>query len=217
MRRRFLARNVFFLIGSIAALAMLSWDGQISRFDGTLLAIFYASYLGVLIIRRRLSPDADVRPTTDHPEKAWLRLAGGLLLLLLAAKLTVASAIGFGEVAGLSNVAVSAIIIGMGSSLPELSVSLAALRNNRGALSVGNLIGSNVLDTLLAPGLAAMISPLIVPRAVLLIDLPVLLLMTVLVIGFLYVSRRGVRKPEAIILLGLYAGYALVRLTGPGS
>ncbi len=171
----------------------------------------------MLIIRRRLSPDADVRPTTDQPGEAWLRLAGGLLLLLLAAKLTVASAIGFGEVVGLSNVAVSAIIIGMGSSLPEMSVSLAALRNNRGALSVGNLIGSNILDTLLVPGLAAMISPLLVPRVVLLIDMPVLLLVTVLVIGFLYLSRRGVRKPEAIILLGIYAGYVLVRLTGPGS
>ncbi|NNF17465.1 MAG: sodium:calcium antiporter [Gammaproteobacteria bacterium] len=217
MRRRYLPRNLFFLIGSIVVVGLLSWDGQLSRLDGLLITAFYASYLYIVISRRHLSPDATVRPSTVESWRAWLWLAGGLVLLLLAAELTVASAISFGKVVGLSNVAVSAIIIGMGSSLPEMSVSFAALLKNRGALSVGNLIGSNILDTLLVPGLAAVISPLTVPRVVLLIDLPVLLLVTLLVIGFLYVSRRGVRKTEAVILLGLYAGYAIVRLTGPGS
>jgi len=74
-----------------------------------------------------------------------------------------------------------------------------------------------VLDTLLVPGLAAMISPLSVPAAVLSVDLPVLLVTTILVLGFLYVSRRGIRTTEAIILLTIYFGYAAVRLIGPGS
>ena len=118
---------------------------------------------------------------------------------------------------GLSNIAVSAIVIGMGSSLPELSVSFVALLRKRGGLSVGNLVGSNVLDTLLVPGIAAVISPLVVPVAVLMVDLPVLFLATVLVLLFLYVSRRGVRAPEAAVLLTLYVSYAAVRLVGPGS
>jgi cation:H+ antiporter len=84
-------------------------------------------------------------------------------------------------------------------------------------LSVGNLVGSNVPDTLLVPGVAAVISPLIVPPAILYIDLPVLLVATILVLIFLYVSRRGIRGPEASVLLVLYIGYAMVRLAGPGS
>ena len=87
--------------------------------------------------------------------KAWLLLAMGLVMLWGSAKLTVDSAVAFAALVGLSNITVSALIIGMGSSLPEVSVSFMALLKKRGALSVGNLVGSNVLDTLLVPGLAA--------------------------------------------------------------
>ena len=217
MRRRFLPRNVLFLVGSIAALFLFSIDGQVSRIEGALLTIFYLAYLSVLILRRAVSPDAIANPTTNPSLKDWVRLAAGLVLLLLAAELTVVSATGFAKIVGLSDIAVSAIIIGMGSSLPELSVSFAALMMKRGKLSAGNLVGSNVLDTLLVPGLAAVISPLAVPTAVLMIDLPVQLLITVLVILFLYVSRRGLQKPQALMLLAIYFGYVFVRLTGPGS
>ena len=54
------------------------------------------------------------------------------------------------------------------------------------------------------PGIAAVISPLVVPSAILLVDLPMLLLTTLLVLTFLYVSRRGIRVPEAVTLLLVY-------------
>lgn len=217
LRRRYLARNTFFLIGSLVALSVCSIGGVVSRWEGLLLTLFYAAYLYVLISRRGDSPDAHDGPVADAALKEWLFLAGGLAILFLAAELTVESARDFARSVGLSNVAVSAVIIGVGSSLPELSVSFAAILKGRGKLSAGNLIGSNILDTLLVPGLGAMISPLVVPSAVLLIDLPVLLLVTVLVILFMYVSRRGIRKVEASLLLAIYVGYVLLRLTGPGS
>ena len=185
--------------------------------EGAWLTAFYAIYLYVIISRGAHSPDAAINPAASGSRKPWFQLIAGFVVLVLATELTVASAIGFADVVGLSNVAVSAIIIGMGSSLPELSVSFAALLKKRGHLSAGNLLGSNVLDTLLVPGLAAIISPLAVPGAVLAIDLPVLLLVTVVVLVSLYLLRRGVRKPEALTLLAIYAGYVLVRLTGPGS
>ena len=97
-----------------------------------------------------------------------------------------------------------AIVIGMGSSLPELSVSASShCCRKRGGLSVGNLVGSNVLDTLLVPGIAAAISPLAIPAAVLIVDLPVVLFVTtVLVLIFLYVTRsRHQRAPEAAVML----------------
>ncbi len=70
---------------------------------------------------------------------------------------------------------------------------------------------------MLVPGIAAVISPLIVPAAILFVDLPILLVTTVLVLTFLYVTRRGVRAPEASVLLALYIGYIFLRLGGPGS
>ncbi len=71
--------------------------------------------------------------------------------------------------------------------------------------------GSGSCD-MLVPGVGAAISPLVIPATVLWLDLPVLALVTVLVLGFLYVSPRGVKKTEASILLAIYAGYAYMRL-----
>jgi len=217
MQRKFLPRNAIFLVGGALAVFVFSLDGVISRGEGLLLAIYYAAYLMVLIFRRvELTGEGDHSPDTEI-WKAWVILFIGLGLLLVAAELTVKSAASFAEEVGLSNIAVSAIVIGMGSSLPELSVSFVALLKKRSGLSVGNLVGSNVLDTLLVPGLAAMISPLSVPVAVLWLDLPVLLLTTVLVLGFLYISKRGIRTVEAVILISIYLAYAAMRLVGPGS
>lgn len=217
MKRRFLARNVFFLVGSILAVGWFARDGVISRAEGVVLILYYAAYLWVIVVRRVEVDDDGSAAGHMGPVRAWFVLAAGLVLLLVAAELTVVHAAEFARVAGLSNIAVSAIVIGMGSSLPELSVSFVALLRKRGGLSVGNLIGSNVLDTLLVPGIAAVISPLVVPAAVLVVDLPVLLATTVLVLVFLYVTGRGIRTPEAIVLLSIYLGYVALRLAGPGS
>lgn len=217
MNRNFLPRNAFFLCGSIGALFLFSYDGVITRIEGLALCIYYAAYLWAIIVTRSEVPDSDEEIAHMPAGRAWLILAGGLLLLLFAAELTVVYAASFAERVGLSNIAVSAIVIGMGSSLPELSVSFVALLKKRGGLSVGNLVGSNVLDTLLVPGIAAVISPLIVPAAMLYVDLPILLVVTILVLIFLYVTRRGVRAPEASLLLAIYIGYAILRLAGPGS
>lgn len=217
MNPKFLPRNTFFLVGGILVLALFCWDGIVTRVEGLILIAYYASYLAVLILRRAEVPESEEEADHMPAWRAWLILAIGLALLLFAAELTVIYAASFAERVGLSNIAVSAIIIGMGSSLPELSVSFVALLRKRGGLSVGNLVGSNVLDTLLVPGIAAVISPLVVPAAILYVDLPVLLIVTILVLIFLYVTRRGVRAPEASVLLVCYIGYVLVRLGGPGS
>jgi cation:H+ antiporter len=205
-------RNAVFLFGAVILLAAFSFDGLISRVEGCVLAALYGAYLFTLIFWKPVNTD----PTGDKEVmpifKAVSFLVAGLIILPFAAELTVVSATHIAAIFGLSNLSVSAIIIGMGSSLPELSVSMIALLKNRGGLSVGNLMGSNVLDTLLVPGLGAAISPLVIPAAVLWFDLPVLALVTLLVLGFLYVSPRGVKKTEAGILLAIYAGYAYVRI-----
>ena len=217
MKRMFLPRNAFFLVGGIVAVFLFSMDGHISRLEGVLLILYYAAYLAMLILRRVEIDDDEGKVAHMPAWRAWLMLASGLAILLIAAEITVVYAAEFGREMGLSNIAVSAIVIGMGSSLPELSVSFVALLRKRGGLSVGNLVGSNVLDTLLVPGIAAVISPIVVPAAILWVDLPVLLISTLLVLLFLYVSRRGLRGPEAAVLLLIYIGYAAVRLVGPGS
>jgi len=210
---RLAPRNSVFLIGGILALVGFSLDGMISAVEGWMLCGFYFLYLCTLFIWKAPSEE----PTEAIPEHPLIKdiifLVVGLAILLYAAELTVVHAVRFAELMGLTNLSVSAVIIGMGSSFPELSVSIIALLKKRGGLSVGNLMGSNVLDTLLVPGVAATIATLHVTLSELWLDFSVLGLVTMMVLGFLYFSPRGVKIPEACALLAVYTGYALLRLT----
>jgi cation:H+ antiporter len=111
----------------------------------------------------------------------------------------------------ISEAVISVLIIGLGTSLPELSISISAILKKRTGLSVGNIIGSNILDTLLPIGVAAVISSLTFDRQLLFFDLPFLFVLTAVVLAF-FITRRGVERPEAIVALGLYAAYVAVKL-----
>lgn len=211
---RLAPRNTVFLLGGLLALALLSLDGEISRLEGGTLVALYAAYIWTLLVWSPAAANPGTQMPTHPLSRDVLRIVAGLALLLAAAELTVIYAARFALVVGMSKLTVSAIIIGMGSSLPELCVSLVALLRKRGSLSVGNLLGSNVLDTLLVPGIGAAIVPIAIHADVLRLDIPVQALLTVLVLGFLYVSPRGIRMAEAILLLAIYLAYAAVRLIG---
>ena len=103
------------------------------------------------------------------------------------------------------------LIIGLGTSLPELSISISAIAKKRTQLSVGNIIGSNVLDTLLPIGVAAIISGISFDRQLLLFDLPYIFVLTAIVLGF-FMTRPGVTRREGSVILILYAGYVVVKL-----
>lgn len=206
-------RNTIFLLGGLAVLAAFSHDGVISRTQGWLLIGCYASYLVSLALWRGPSQPDHIQAPQHSVAKDVTLLVAGFVLLLGAAEMTVTHAVGFAGYIGLSQLSVSAVIIGMGSSLPELSVSLMALWRGRAGLSVGNLMGSNVLDTLLVPGIGAAIYPLTVPPEVISVDIAVLALVTVLVLTFLYISPRGIKMPEALLLLTIYLVYIGIRLT----
>ena len=209
---RLALRNSVFLFGAIILLLVFSLDGLITRNEGWVLVTTYSAYLCSLIFWQAANEEPEDNATSIPMVKAITYLFIGFTVLLLAAELTVVSATNFAAIVGLSNLGVSAVIIGLGSSLPELSVSIIALLKNRGGLSVGNLLGSNVLDSLLVPGLGAAISPLVIPATVLWLDLPVLAAVTLLVLGFLYLSPRGIQKIEASLLLVIYTSYALTRV-----
>lgn len=217
----YLSRKDTFHHGSILCLSILFlfaflYDGEVSRLEGGILCLGYFLYIWRLFRERR---DAFVE--TDSPVnvsilRAWLYIALGFVILIASAELVVQSALALSYKFGLSSSSVAVVIIGLGSSLPELSLSGMALKHKKTGLSVGNLIGSNILDTLLVPGLGALIAPLIVDKAILWLDLPALMIVTLLALYALYtpsknISRKGIRKHHAVILILLYGIFAMFR------
>ena len=136
----------------------------------------------------------------------------GLAIVVVSAELTVDGAIAVAAALNISEAFIAVIIIGLGTSLPELSISVGAAIRNRARMSVGNLVGSNIFDTLVPVGVAAAIAGLRFDANLLKFEVPFLFVLTLAVL-FFFVRKRGLQKGEAVTILALYGGYVLVKLS----
>jgi cation:H+ antiporter len=177
------------LLGSLVLLALFAFDGHISLTEGIALVVVYAIYLIMLLTNGGNENDA-------FDEKSSTSLI--VLIVYLVVGLAMQSLIAI-------------LLIGLGSSLPELSISVVAAVKRRAHLSIGNLIGSNIFDTLVPIGVAATIAGLEFDRGMLLFELPALFALSALVLVF-FKGKEGIRKREASIILGLYVLYAAAKL-----
>jgi cation:H+ antiporter len=208
--RHFVFRHGAVLLGATLLLFAVAFDGQVSRMDGLILVGAYGAYVLALMNGVNV-PDQQPRSLAGGGFKSWLALIAGLAVVIGSSEITVSTVVRIAHELDISEAVISVLIIGLGTSLPELSISISAILKKRTGLSVGNIIGSNILDTLLPIGIAALISNLIFDRQLLLFDLPYLFVLTVVVLTF-FITRRGIERPEAIVTLGLYAAYVAVKL-----
>lgn len=134
---------------------------------------------------------------------AAIEVAVGLFLLTRAADLFVDGAVAIAGAAKISPVVVGAVIVGFGTSAPELLVSGLAAFNGDVALGVGNVVGSNVANLSLVLGAAALVVPLLVTRAVIVKEAPISLLAVML---FAFFTVGGFDWWEGLIMLIVLAG-----------
>jgi cation:H+ antiporter len=199
------------LLGSLVLLAVVGLDGHVSRLEGALLLAVYAAYLAFFLTGAIRPHSTNQGELTSSIVLPVIYLIAGVAVIVGSAEITVASAIQVAAMFEVEQSAVAILFIGLGSSLPELSISLGAILKGRPGLSAGNLIGSNVFDTLVPIGVAAMISGLQFDPGMLRHEMPFLFCLTLLVLMFL-TRRTGIRKSEAGFILGAYISYVIVKL-----
>ncbi len=212
MSRRYLWWHGAALLGGILVLTLTALDGNVTRLEGGLLVACFLAYFAWLIGEETALPREE-RTAAGNPRLAWLLLVFGLLVVVGSAELIVDAAVALAAAWGVSQAVIAICIIGVGTSMPEFVISVVAVRKSRHGMSVGNMIGSNVLNILLPVGLAALIHPVRFEAGLLRVDVPLLALLTLLVLAF-FVRRRGLQKGEARILVAFYAGYILWKLLG---
>lgn len=202
------------LLGSLILLGLIGIDGEVSRTEGFSLIVFYLFYLA-FVLAGAVTIDKDTSNDwwSTRLASAVAYLAVGLVIVVASAELTVSSAIQVAATLEISQAIVAIIVIGLGTSLPEVSISVGAILRRRPDLSLGNVIGSNVFDTLVPIGVAASISRLQFDSVMLRYDLPFLFALTLVALLFLH-SRSGVHKRHAITILLLYLGYIVIRARG---
>ena len=212
-----LRRELPALLGVTVLLAVLTFDRRLSLAD----AVVLLSVLGVLVAwsiwQARRSADDGLAKDVEaeavaHPlsrKAAWGWLIAGLVLLVVSSRVLVWGAVGIAEGLGWSDLVIGLTVVAIGTSAPELASSIAAARKGENDLALGNIIGSNLFNTLGVVGVAGVIAPAAVSAEMVTRDIPLALAFSaVLVVFALWPLGRGrVTRIEGATLIVAYAAY----------
>ncbi len=198
------------------------WDGQLTRIEGVVLLLVLAGLMVASIWSAYRQPshnDAYVEGVSDvlddQPSisrgRAVVGVLVGLTILVLSSRLLVWGAVGLAESFGVSELIIGLTIVAIGTSLPELVSSIMAVRKGQHEMALGNIIGSNIFNTLAVVGLAASIHPMQVASELLSRDMAAMLGLTVLVFLMSFSLKRGqqgqISRLEGGLLLSGFVAY----------
>jgi cation:H+ antiporter len=136
----------------------------------------------------------------------------GLLLLITGSRVLLIGAVGIAEHLGVSGAVIGLTLVAVGTSLPELSISVIAALRGHADVAVGNVLGSNIFNLLGILGVSTLLQPLPVHERVLQFDQWVMLGSSLLLLLFLYTGRRLSRLEGGILLTG-YGVYIVLSFT----
>ncbi|PJX14515.1 calcium/sodium antiporter [Halomonas sp. 141] len=193
-------------------------DGWISRGEAVLLLAALGIFITVSIIQsRRHQADAltdevteslDSKPLSRGKAVMWTLV--GLVLLVASSRLLVWGAVEIAVGFGVSDLIIGLTVVAVGTSLPELASSISALRRKEHDMVLGNVVGSNLFNSLAVVGLAGVIAPIEAGREVLVRDWSVMTFMTLMMVLFAFSWRgrpRRINRLEGGVLFSLFVAY----------
>lgn len=204
-----------------ALTVILLWDLDVSRADALVLLLVFAVLMAWSIRQTLQSPTTDalaleteesLDPTITL-QKAWVWLGLGLVLLIASSRLLVWGAVSIAQAFGVSELVIGLTVVAVGTSLPELASCIAAARKNEHDLAMGNILGSNLFNTLAVVGLAGIIHPM-TALSVELLERDLLVMSALTVLLFLLGRQRRdrpgrVNRWEGALLVASFVGYTL--------
>lgn len=211
-------REEILLIGGCAIIAsimavMVTQKGFITRWDAVLLLITLGIFLYINHIFCKKS--FQVKSVKDGAKYIGILIIS-LIGVIIGAGLTVTSAIELSRIFGIPEFFIAFLIIGPGGSIPELAVSLAALKKNELQLSIGNLLGSNMADLTFALGIGPLIAPIVVDAELATFTGRYLIFASLIVVG-LFALRKKVDRKAALVFIALYILFVVLALLGLGN
>lgn len=176
-------------------------------YEGALLLLIAVWYAHRMLGKRRLQNGQAERAVGMHEGlRSFLFFAAGVLVVIVSSGFVVDSAVKLAELAGLAKSFIGATLIAIGTSLPELTIDLQAIRKKQYGLALGDAIGSNMANIALVLGAAAAISPIVVQLKVF---VAALLFAVVANMAFFYIAavKREFGRREGAVMLAMYVAY----------
>jgi cation:H+ antiporter len=213
------------ILTAVTALAAYQlWDGELTRAD-SLVLLGVLSGLMAWIIWQGLRKSSDslggemdrkLEVSTMPIERAVFWLVIGLILLIASSRILIWGVVEIALGFGVSDLIIGLTIVALGTSLPELASSLVAVRKGEHDIALGNVLGSNLFNTLAVVGIAGTIHPMTVAPEVLTRDVLVMAALTVLlfIMGYGFRGPGRINRFEGAGLLACYVGYTTYLAAG---
>jgi cation:H+ antiporter len=214
---RVLRKELPILTAVTALVAFLLYDAFVSRADALLMLAVFGALMSWAIwqgfrpngdsLSSEISQELQIQDMSLGRALVWLSV--GLIFLIASSRLLVWGAVEIAHGFGVSDLIVGLTIIALGTSLPELASSIAACRKGEDDIALGNVIGSNLFNTLAVIGIAGSIHPMDVEPEVISRDMPVMigLTLSLFLIGFGFRKPGRITRRAGIALLACYVGY----------
>jgi cation:H+ antiporter len=198
--------------------AFLLWNEKITRTDALILLAFFAGIMAWTIhqglkkkgdpLERGMERELVAREMRLGRAVFWMIV--GLLLLIVSSRILVWGAVEIAQGFGVNDLVIGLTIVALGTSLPELASSIIAARKGEHDIALGNILGSNLFNTLAVVGIAFVIHPMGISPEVLTRDMPVMAVLTLslFVIGYGFRGRPGrINRVEGALLVAGYVIY----------
>ncbi len=221
VHRQVMRKELPILAGITVLAAWQIWDGQITRFDAVILLVVFFMIMGWSVWQGMRSSatlheseatvvEENVSEVSGMPlKKAFFWLLVGLAFLILSSRLLVWGAVELAQAFGVDDLIIGLTVVAIGTSLPELASSLVATRKGEHDIALGNVLGSNLFNTLAVVGIAGAIHPLAVGSEVLQRDMLVMagLTLSLFVFGFRFKGEASINRFEGGLLVFTYVAY----------
>ena len=210
-RTLILFREGILMLFAVSSLGAVLWDGQVSRIEGV--GLLFGMVVALVLLVRWASTDTDGIIELDEDSEAHsvpgelIIGIAALAITVFAARLLLNGALDLGERFGLGE-AFLGVLLGIGTSLPELATTVAAVRRHESDLVIGNVLGSNLFNSFAVAGTAAVAGP------GLLVDLarPSLVVMVgvIAIAGWFARRDQKVTRPEGSVLLAIFLVFTIL-------
>jgi cation:H+ antiporter len=217
VKQDILKKEWLYLMASTLVAGILIWDGHLSIADGLILLGLLAVFLIYTFVASKTGDHQEfdnlaIEVKQDQAKKVWLMLTISFVVLLVSAKLVVWGGTELAALFGVSDLLIGLTVVALGTSLPELAVSISSALKKQHEMVVGNIIGSNLFNTVGVLAIPSLILPFDVPMEVINRDYPFMIGLTILLFVFSYKFKKEgvISRLEGVLLLVVLAIYLYI-------
>jgi cation:H+ antiporter len=195
------------MLGASVLFILFCLNGTVQRWEGGVFLILFILFTVYVLKTTRPTDDVDM-PAVELSASVpvcIIKIVIGLIMLIAGASFLVNGAVVIARALGVPEWIIGVTLVAVGTSLPEMATSLVAITKKEDAISIGNVVGSNIFNILFVIGASALVRPLaFTADSALMTDLGIMLLFSI-ILYFFMIDRKISRRDGFVLLLGYCA------------